>query len=75
MKRQLIVEASNNGDLSVGIEPAEVKITIESNCDAKDILTDIKYKDNENLFKKDITDLLIAWIDDIPFKVNKIYVK
>lgn len=74
MKHKLVIVAENGGDPSVGIGCTEVKITIETNCDVNDILSDIHYKDNEELFRKDIQNIL-AWIDDMPCSIESIKVE
>ena len=73
MKHKLVIEAGNNGDMSVGISGTDIKITIESNVDMEDVLSDICYKDNEVMFKKDVQNL-ITWVDDMGCSIDKMYV-
>jgi len=74
MEKLLMIEASNKGDMSVGIWGLRAKITIEANVDMDDVLSDINYKDNREKFVEDIKNLLI-WIDDMPSEVDKIEIK
>jgi len=71
MKEKLIITAGNNGDSSVGIPHLDVKITIEANCDMRDVKADIAYKDNWQAFCKDVQNLLL-WIDDMTCEVDTV---
>ena len=71
MKDKLVIHAGNSGDVSVGIEPLSVKITIEGNTDIEDTLDNIEYKDNKKRFIEDIKKLM-RWFDDIPSEVREI---
>uniref|UniRef100_A0A6M3LR39 Uncharacterized protein n=1 Tax=viral metagenome TaxID=1070528 RepID=A0A6M3LR39_9ZZZZ len=71
MKQKLVIEAGNSGDMSVGIYPMNVKITIEANVDMEDVLLDAKYRDNLKLFHEDIKDLLL-WLDDMECRIDSI---
>jgi hypothetical protein len=68
---KLIIEAGNDGDMSVGIPGLGAIITIEANVNMKDVLGDIHYKDNYKIFIQDIKNLL-HWIDDMDSEVHNV---
>lgn len=63
MKKTLVVEAFNHGDMSVGFFPTELKITFEGNFDMNDFLKDLNYQDNRKEFVKDLRTFL-GWFDE-----------
>ena len=73
-KQKLIIEGGNNGDMSVGIYPLKVKITIEANVDLKDVLSEMNYRCNKILVEEDIEKLLL-WIDDTKSYIEDIRIE
>lgn len=74
MKNKLIIQAENEGDMSVGLTPLTAKITIEINGDAEEVLRDIHMQDNIKEFAVDVNNLL-SWFDDMPCKIYSIKTK
>lgn len=72
MYKTLVIEASNAGEESVGIQPLHCKIMIEADTEMQEVLDNINYLDNLKLFKKDIQNLLL-WIDSMPSTIDNIY--
>lgn len=68
---KLIIEAGNNGDMSVGVAPLDVKITIEVNGDIDELVEDLRLSPTKQTFEKDVQNLLL-WIDDSVCKVYSV---
>lgn len=47
--KKLVIEAENDGDMSVGIPSLRAKITIEANVDMEDVIKDLNYKDKREV--------------------------
>ena len=62
---KLTVAILDQGDMSVGIEPTQVEITIKANVEFK---SNINYKDNREQFRKQIAELA-CWFTDMPVQV------
>lgn len=61
----LTVFMGDRGDMSVGIWPTNVEITFKANVEFKN---QIDYKENRELFRKQIQELA-CWFTDMPVQV------
>jgi len=72
LDEKIVIEATNSGDRSVGISPAYVTITIESNVSADETASNILYQDNLKMFLEDVCKFCDSWIDEMPFWVERV---
>lgn len=74
-KQKLTIVCGNNGDISVGIYPFIMTITIEANTDLKEALRYITLdENNKQIFAEDIGRLAL-WFDEIKSYIDTIEIK